>query len=151
MKLTYRYKLRPTKEQNATMIEWLNLCRRQYNYRLGQRYQWWEETRTPINSCPLNVSVVPVERIYQDIPEFRIQVRDGRKLGEDGLPVTKKGDKHQNIVGGYVRWSTVQLGDLKNTKKLFPEWYLSLALEDKTVPIKEDEEICPKARKQYCN
>ena len=238
MKLTYRYKLRPNKEQNATMIEWLNLCRRQYNYRLGQRFRWWSETRTPINSCPLNVSVVPVKRIYQDIPEFRIQVRDGRKLGEDGLPITKKGDKHSNIVDGYVQWNTVQLGDLKNTKKLFPEykkihsqvlqdvinrvetafsnfinpdkngnragqpkfkglhyyksftysqlknkhisdnyvdlsgigkvefvqhraiptgfvvklgtvkleadgWYLSLALEDKTVPIKEDEEICP--------
>ncbi len=122
MKLTYRYKLRPTKEQNATMIEWLNLCRRQYNYRLGQRLRWWSETRTPINSCPLNVSVVPVEKIYQDIREFRVQVRDGRKLGKDGLPITKKGDKHPNIVGGYVQWSTVQLGDLKNTKKLFPEY-----------------------------
>jgi len=121
MKLTYRYKLRPTKEQNAIMIEWLNLCRRQYNYRLSQQYRWWEATRTPINSCPLNVSVVPIDRIYQDIPEFRIQVRDGRKLGEDGLPITKKGDKHPNIVGGYVQWKTVQLGDLKNTKKLFPE------------------------------
>jgi putative transposase len=122
MKLTYRYKLRPTKEQNATMIEWLNLCRRQYNYRLGQRFRWWEETRTRITSCPLNVSVVPVERIYQDIPEFRVQVRDGRKLGKDGLPVTKKGDKHSNIIDGYVQWNTVQLGDLKNTKKLFPEY-----------------------------
>ncbi len=219
------------------MIEWLNLCRRQYNYRLSQRFRWWESTRTPINSCPLNVSVVPVDKIYQDIPEFRVQVRDGRKLGEDGLPITKKGDKHPNIIGGYVQWQTVQLGDLKNTKKLFPGskkihsqvlqdvinrvetafsnfinpdkngnragkpkfkgfhyyksftysqlknkhilenqvdlsgigkvefvkhrpipagfvvklgtvkleadgWYLSLALEDKTVPIKEDEEIC---------
>ncbi len=56
------------------------------------------------------------------IPEFRVQVRDGRKLGEDGLPITKKGDKHPNIIGGYVQWQTVQLGDLKNTKKLFPEY-----------------------------
>ncbi len=122
MKLTYRYKLRPTKEQNATMIEWLNLCRRQYNYRLSQRFRWWESSRTPINSCPLNVSVVPVDKVYQEIPEFRVQVRDGRKLGDDGLPITKKGDKHPNIVGGYVQWGTVQLGDLKNTKKLFPEY-----------------------------
>ena len=104
------------------MIEWLNLCRRQYNYRLSQRYQWWEATRTPINVCPLNTSVIPVDRIYQDIPEFRVQVRDGRKKGEDGLSITKKGDKHPNIVGGYVQWQTVQLGDLKNTKKLFPEY-----------------------------
>lgn len=28
------------------------------------------------------------------IPEFRTQVRDGRKLGNDGQPITKKGDKH---------------------------------------------------------
>ena len=60
--------------------------------------------------------------MYQSIPEWRVQVRDGRKLGEDGLPITKKGDKHPNIVGGYVQWNTVQLGDLKNTKKLFPEY-----------------------------
>lgn len=104
------------------MIEWLNLCRRQYNYRLAQRFQWWEATRTPVNSCPLNVAVIPVERIYQDIPEFRTQVRDGRKWSEDGLRATKKGDKHPNIVDGYVQWQTVQLGDLKNTKKLFPEY-----------------------------
>ncbi len=115
MQFSYRYKLKPTAEQNATMIEWLNLCRRQYNYRLGERFRWWESTRTAINACPLNVSVVPVERIYQNIPEFRTQVRDGRKLGEDGLPVTKKGDKHPNIIDGYVQWETVQLADLKNT------------------------------------
>ena len=122
MKLTYRYKLRPTKEQNALMIEWLNLLRRQYNYRLSQRFQWWESTRNPVNACPLNVSVIPVEKIYQEIPEFRVQVRDGRKIGDDGLPITKKGDKYPNIIEGYVEWQTVQLGDLKNTKKSFPDY-----------------------------
>lgn len=71
---------------------------------------------------PLNTSVVPIERIYQNIPEFRTQVRDGRKLNQDGSPITKKGDKHSNIVGGYVQWQTVQLADLKNTKKLFPRY-----------------------------
>ena len=122
MKLCYRYKLKPTSEQKAMMIEWLNLCRRQYNFRLAERFRWWESTRTSINSCPLNVSVVSVERIYQNIPEFRTQVRDGRRLGEDGQLVTRKGDKHPNIVNGYVQWLTVQLADLKNTKKLFPEY-----------------------------
>lgn len=104
------------------MIEWLNLLRRQYNYRLSQRFQWWESTRTPVNACPLNVSVIPVEKIYQEIPEFRVQIRDGRKIGDNGLPITKKGDKYPNIIGGYVQWQTVQLGDLKNTKKIFPEY-----------------------------
>jgi putative transposase len=122
MQLTYRYKLKPTTEQNALMIEWLNLCRRQYNYRLGERFRWWEATRTPVNACPLNVSIVPIERIYQNIPESRIQVRDGRKKGIDGQPTTKKGDKHSNIINGYVQWEVVQLADLKNTKKLFPDY-----------------------------
>ena len=122
MKLCYRYKLKPTTEQEAILIEWLNLCRRQYNYRLAERFRWWESTRTPINSCPLNVSVIAVERIYQNIPEFRTQVRDGRKLNENKQPITRKGDKHPNIVDGYVQWLTVQLADLKNTKKLFPEY-----------------------------
>jgi putative transposase len=66
MQFAYRYKLKPTTEQNATMIEWLNLCRRQYNYRLGERFRWWEATRTSINACPLNVYIVPIERIYQN-------------------------------------------------------------------------------------
>ena len=122
MKLCYRYKLKPTREQKAILIEWLNLCRRQYNYRLAQRFKWWESTRTSVNACPLNVSVVSVEHIYQNIPEFRTQVRDGRKLNATGQPITKKGDKHPNIVDGYVQWQTVQLADLKNTKKLFAEY-----------------------------
>ena len=122
MKLCYQYKLKPTVKQKATLIEWLNLCRRQYNYRLAERFRWWESTRTSINSCPLNTAVVTVTRIYQNIPEFRTQVRDGRKLDKDGQPITKKGDKHPNIIDGYVQWLTVQLADLKNTKKLFPEY-----------------------------
>ena len=44
--------------------------------------------------------------------------------------------KSRPIAAGFV----VKLG----TVKLEADgWYLSLALEDKTVPIKEDEEICP--------
>ena len=65
---------------------------------------------------------MPVERIYQNIPEFRTQVRDGRKKDKDGNPITKKGDKHPNIVGGYVQWQTVQLAALKNTRSLFPRF-----------------------------
>ena len=122
MKLNYRYKLKPTAKQNATMIECLNLCRNQYNYRLAERYRWWSATRTPVNACPLNASIVPIEAIYQNIPEHRVQVRDGRKKDQDGNPITKKGDKNPNIVGGYVQWQTVQLADLKNTKRLFPRY-----------------------------
>ena len=92
------------------------MARKQYNYRLAERLNWFEATRTPVNPCPLNVSVVPVERIYQNVPEFRTQTRDGRKKDGNCLRVTKKGDKHPNIINGYVAWETVQLADLAQTK-----------------------------------
>jgi hypothetical protein len=36
--------------------------------------------------------------------------------------MTRKGDVFPNIEGGYVQWQTIQLADLKNTKKLFPDY-----------------------------
>ena len=122
MQLTYKYRLKPTKAQFITIATHLELCRRQYNYRLGERFRWWESTRTPINACPLTASIVPVEEIYQSIPLTRVQTRDGRKKDESGNPLTRKGDVFSNIEGGYVQWQTVQLADLKNTKKLFPDY-----------------------------
>lgn len=122
MQLAYQYRLKPTKEQKHTLNEWVELCRRQYNYRLAERFRWWETTRTLVNACPLNCSIVPVQEIYKNIPEFRVQTRDGRAKDENGKPKTKKGDKHPNIEGGYVRWDLVQKADQKNTKKLFPEY-----------------------------
>ncbi len=79
MLLKYKYKLKPHKSQAVIIANWLELARKQYNYRLAERFNWFESTRTPVNACPLNVSVVPVDRIYQDIPEFRIQTRMGQK------------------------------------------------------------------------
>ncbi|NEP86227.1 MAG: transposase [Okeania sp. SIO2C2] len=122
MLLKYKYKLKPHKTQGVIISNWLSMARKQYNYRLAERLYWFESTRTPVNTCPLNVSVVPVERIYQNIPEFRTQTRDGRKKDSSGNSITKKGDKHPNIVNGYVLWETVQLADLAQTKKLFPEY-----------------------------
>ncbi|MEK0179877.1 hypothetical protein [Microcoleus anatoxicus] len=51
-----------------------------------------------------------------------MQTRDGRKKDDSGNPLTKKGDIFSNIEGGYVQWQTIQLADIKNTKKLFPDY-----------------------------
>ncbi|MGB3508040.1 MAG: helix-turn-helix domain-containing protein [Microcoleaceae cyanobacterium] len=122
MLLKYKYKLKPHKKQAVIIVNWLEMARKQYNYRLAERLNWFESTRTPVNACPLNISVVPVDRVYQNIPEFRVQTRDGRKKDSNGNPITKKGDKHPNIINGYVVWETVQLANLAQTKKLFGEY-----------------------------
>ena len=70
MLLKYKYKLKPHKRQAVIISNWLEMTRKQYNYRLAERLNWFEATRTPVNACPLNVSVVPVERIYHAYPRI---------------------------------------------------------------------------------
>ncbi|WP_346016877.1 transposase [Chroococcidiopsis sp. CCMEE 29] len=72
MRIAYQYRLRPTKSQSAQMETWLNLLRMQYNYRLAERFRWWDENRCPINACPLVCSIAPLA----DQPEYYGQKRD---------------------------------------------------------------------------
>ncbi len=53
MLLTYQYKLNPTSEQEAIMALWGELLRRHWNYALGQRLDWLNRTRSPVDRCSL--------------------------------------------------------------------------------------------------
>ncbi len=53
MHLTYCYRIKPTAEQIAIMEKWLELLRRHWNYALGQRLDWLNRTRSPIDRCSL--------------------------------------------------------------------------------------------------
>ena len=53
MRISYQYRLKPNREQFAKIENWLEMLRCQYNYLLGQRFNWWETHRTAVNSCPL--------------------------------------------------------------------------------------------------
>jgi putative transposase len=72
MRTAYQYKLRPNKDQVATIELWLELLRRQYNYRLGERFSWWEENRCSVNACPL---IMPIPQL-RDNPDYYSQKRD---------------------------------------------------------------------------
>jgi putative transposase len=61
-----------TPQQQATIDEWIELCRRQYNYRLADRFNWYEQNRCDINACPL-VCHLPE---LKDRPDFYSQKRD---------------------------------------------------------------------------
>lgn len=54
------------------MESWLNLLRMQYNWRLAERFKWWDENRCPINACPLVCSIAPP----REQPEYYGQKRD---------------------------------------------------------------------------
>lgn len=53
MRITYQYKLKPTKEQVAKMETWLDLLRQQYNYRLRERFDWWDNNRCYVDRCSI--------------------------------------------------------------------------------------------------
>jgi putative transposase len=72
MRTTYQYRLRLTKDQQATINQWLELARRQYNYRLVERFWWWEQNRCDINACPMICHLPELK----DRPDFYSQKRD---------------------------------------------------------------------------
>ena len=72
MRTAYQYRLRPTSSQIASMGEWLELLRRQYNYRLGERFNWYEQNRCAINACPL---ICYMSELKEN-PNFYSQKRD---------------------------------------------------------------------------
>ncbi|NJN59704.1 MAG: transposase [Leptolyngbyaceae cyanobacterium SL_5_9] len=112
MKLTYKYRLKPLPQQQIIFQSWLELARRQYNYRLGERFDWYEATRSRVDACPLVVSIAPVEEIYRDIPLTRVLAKGSRK-GEEISNFQEQ---------GYLNWHSIQLSDLKQTKTLFPDY-----------------------------
>jgi putative transposase len=50
MRTAYQYRLRLTRQQQATVDSWLELARRQYNYRLAERFNWYEQYRCDIDT-----------------------------------------------------------------------------------------------------
>jgi len=72
MRTAYQYRLRPTSDQITSIGEWLELLRRQYNYRLGERFSWYERNRCDINACPLICHLPELK----DQPDFYSQKRD---------------------------------------------------------------------------
>lgn len=72
MRTAYQYRLRPTPSQAALMDQWLELLRKQYNYRLAERFNWWEQNRCDVHACPL-ICYFPE---LKDKPDFYPQKRD---------------------------------------------------------------------------
>ncbi|MEG4489140.1 transposase [Microcoleus sp. D2_18a_B4] len=53
LNLTYEYKLIPTDAQRQTFDQWLNTCRKVYNFALRERKDWVNSRKCDINSCSM--------------------------------------------------------------------------------------------------
>ncbi|MGB3652245.1 MAG: transposase [Rivularia sp. (in: cyanobacteria)] len=78
MRTAYQYKLRPSKQQVIEIDRWLSMLCAQYNYLLADRFNWYEQNRSPINACSL-VCHLPELR---DNPDYYSQKKT--------LPILKK-------------------------------------------------------------
>jgi putative transposase len=97
--------LRLTKLQQATIDLWLELCRRQYNYRLAERFNWWKQNRCDINACPLICHLPELK----ENPDFYSQKRDlgnSKKLFTEykNLPSHTLQDVIARVEKAFDRW-----------------------------------------------
>ncbi|MFQ3585054.1 MAG: transposase [Cyanobacteriota bacterium] len=105
MRTSYQYRLRLTKAQEATFERWLELCRRQYNYRLAERFNWWEQNRCDVHACPL-VCHLPELKERPDYYSQQFDLNNTKKL----FPEYKELPSHllQNVLArvdkAYERW-----------------------------------------------
>ncbi|MFQ3583963.1 MAG: transposase [Cyanobacteriota bacterium] len=125
-----------TIEQQATIDQWLELCRRQYNYRLAERFNWYEQNRCDVAACPL-VCHLPE---LKDHPDFYSQKRDlvnSKKLFPEyaEIPSHTLQDVVRRVHETFERWLD---GDCKGKRSGKPRFkgvgrYRSLGFPD---PIK---------------
>lgn len=60
--LTYEFKLKPTANQVSLFEDWLEQCRRVYNYALAERKDWYKSRSCQINSCSIHSEyIIPVD------------------------------------------------------------------------------------------
>jgi putative transposase len=60
--LTYEYRIYPDAQQTELMTQWLETCRKVYNYALGERRDWIKSRKCDINACSLRGEyIIPVD------------------------------------------------------------------------------------------
>ena len=87
----YEFKLKPTKSQIAIFSEWLEQCRRVYNYALRERKDWFKSRSCQINACSLRSEYI----IEADTkrPTYASQCR-GLTVARANIPALKAVQVH---------------------------------------------------------
>lgn len=138
MRTAYQYRLRLTQQQQSTIDSWIELCRRQYNYRLRERFDWWEQNQCDVSSCSTVCCYLPE---LKDRPDFYSQKRDlvnSKKLFPEykDLPSHTLQDVVKRVEKAYDRWVK---GDKKGKRSGRPRFkgygrYRSVAFPDPVKP-----------------
>ena len=138
MRTAYQYRLRLTATQQATIDQWLELARCQYNYRLAERFNWYEQNRCDVDTCPLICHLPSLK----DRPDFYSQKRDlvnSKKLFPEykNLPSHTLQDVIARVEKAFDRWLSGDSNGKRSGKPRFKSQgrFRSIAFPD---PIKPD-------------
>jgi len=74
MKITYRYRLYPTKKQQTILNNTLEECRWLYNHFLEERKNSWEQEKKSLNYHSQAVSIVKLKQDRQSLSDIHSQV-----------------------------------------------------------------------------
>lgn len=88
MKYTYQYKAVLTSEQKQELHSWLRIGQYWYNRQLQERYDWWEQNRSPVNACPL---ICPLP-LLRDNPNYYTQKKQLPILKQAAVAVQWSGE-----------------------------------------------------------
>jgi putative transposase len=166
MRTSYQYRLKPTKKQAEIIDNTLDMLRCQYNYQLAQRFDWYEQNRSPIDRCSLIVCHIPE---LKDKPNrfsqqaTLTQLKNGKRSGKPRFKgkgqyktFTYPQFKREHLNNEKITLSKIgavnviihrqvpdgfEIKTVAVTKKA-DGYYVTLSLEDKTVPtIKPDFDV----------
>ncbi|WP_287276360.1 MULTISPECIES: transposase [unclassified Okeania] len=115
--LTYQYKLKTTKQQEAEINQILDVCKTVYNYALRERKDWLSSRKSLINSCSIiSEYIIPVDAPY---PNYNCQAKS--------LTVAKKTNSRLKSVNAQVLQQTLKtldraFVDMKSLGRGFPRF-----------------------------
>nr|RNJ68480.1 MAG: transposase [Leptolyngbya sp. IPPAS B-1204] len=67
LSLTYSYRIYPSLDQESKLLDWLEQCRRVYNYALAERKDWIKSRKSPVNACGIRQEyIIPADTPYPD-------------------------------------------------------------------------------------
>jgi putative transposase len=106
MILTYCYRIKPSAEQEATMLYTLELLRRHWNFALGQRLDWLKTTRCQVDRCSIvsePIGEIPDKVDYytqqSDLKQTKILFPDYKNIWSESQQVNL-----QRLNKAWERW-----------------------------------------------
>ncbi len=78
--MTYTYRIHPDIDQEGKMLDWLEQCRRVYNYALRQRKDWINSRKCRIDACSLRQEyIIPADVPYPDYYKQQNALTEAKK------------------------------------------------------------------------